>query len=635
MLTRRQSIILQKLYEHMDAYLTAEQLAAFLSVSANTVKRDLLAMKSELSDADAQLVSKTSKGYKLIINNTEKFQCYLEQILQDPTHGRFNEQAQRVYFIMTRLIESSDYIRSTDLADQLFISDSCLVSDMKIARRIFGKYDIQIVSKPRKGLYLTGDENNIRQCMIKENIGPVGFLPYLADDHDENTLANIRTIVTDVLIESHFVISDIVFQNLIIHIATSVLRMKHGHYISDQQIRLDESYNHALVVANDIMQQVCTLFTIPYSESEARFLALNIQGKREISSENYISDELNRFIYDTLVMVKDQFNVNLTEDTDFRISLALHTYPLITRMESNMQIKNAMTYEIKQKFILAFDAASVFSNELYKKYGVRITDDEISYLALHFEGAIQAQKRERSQKVLIISPQKKSFTILLRQRLTDWFKNEISTIDIVNPSKADKAVKNTYDILLATEEHVAVKYRAICINFFPTDQDYQKISLAMNGYQNLSDILNKFHRSTFVVVESISKKGALQLLCEKAKDAFGIDDSLYEQVSKHEQVINSYFGDNLAVPHPEELCTDLTFVAVLISKKPIDWDSGKHVRLVLLVSIAKNNKKAYNLWGYLSMLISDQKSVEKIIRTPTYENMIKVLSDIFQSVLTR
>ena len=99
-------------------------------------------------------------------------------------------------------------------------------------------------------------------------------------------------------------------------------------------------------------------------------------------------------------------------------------------------------------------------------------------------------------------------------------------------------------------------------------------------------------------------------------------------------MINSYFGDNLAVPHPEELCTDLTFVAVLISKKPIDWDSGKHVRLVLLVSIAKNNKKAYNLWGYLSMLISDQKSVEKI-RTPTYENMIRVLSDIFQSVLTR
>lgn len=47
-----------------------------------------------------------------------------------------------------------------------------------------------------------------------------------------------------------------------------------------------------------------------------------------------------------------------------RIALALHTLPLIPRMRLNMQLTNLMTFEIKQKYIIAFNVATLYAEEL-------------------------------------------------------------------------------------------------------------------------------------------------------------------------------------------------------------------------------------------------------------------------------
>lgn len=72
-------------------------------------------------------------------------------------------------------------------------------------------------------------------------------------------------------------------------------------------------------------------------------------------------------------------------------------------------------------------------------------------------------------------------------------------------------------------------------------------------------------------------------------------------VLEHEGNTNSYFGNRIAVLHPGAPTTEDTFVGVCISKHSISWsDENEHVRLMLLVSIEKDNPKAFNLWYYLS-----------------------------------
>ena len=58
--------------------------------------------------------------------------------------------------------------------------------------------------------------------------------------------------------------------------------------------------------------------------------------------------------------------------------------------------------------------------------------------------------------------------------------------------------------------------------------------------------------------------------------------------------------------------------------KPIVWDTGQKVRIVMLVSTEMNNPKAFQLWPYLSSLVCEPQRVTEILREGSYENFIAV-----------
>ena len=58
------------------------------------------------------------------------------------------------------------------------------------------------------------------------------------------------------------------------------------------------------------------------------------------------------------------------------------------------------------------------------------------------------------------------------------------------------------------------------------------------------------------------------------------------------------------MPHPLYPITAQTFIAVAVLDKPVAWTEDQKVRIVLLVSTEMNNPKAFQLWPYLSSLIS-------------------------------
>lgn len=634
MLTRRQSEVLISLYTSRERFLTAAELASDHDVSVRTIQNDVAVIRKCLKDCGAEIQSANSKGFKIIINDSDRFGHFLSEVHSnyEQTYS-FNDQQTRVIYIMTKLLKEEGYIRSDKLADELYISRSRLTADLKIVRQSFDNYGIKLISKPAHGLKISGTEALIRQCIIKENIDIVQFAPVMDNNSDNgNNFTQIRNIVTEILINSHFVVSDVVFQNLIVHIITSLKRMKEGHYIEEGLINLDSSYKHVQDISSEIMKQCCRLYGLKYSQDETDLLALNIQGKREFSNDKYISKEINDFIFHTLVLIKDKYHIDFTNDVNLRIALALHTFPLITRLNSKMQLKNFMTYDIKQKYVVAFDIASLYAYELYQKYNIKISDDEVSFIALHFGGAMENRRHTGSRKILLISSEKKSNTILIRQKLDQWFKSDIELFDVLNPSQVEPGTIKKYDAVFTTDSDIADKYNAVLINFFLDDSDYQRIELAMNGYRSPNDIINKFDEEMFFFKDIKNKDDVISLLCNSAEQKFKLNHDLYNAVILHENVANSYFGHFIAMPHPDSLVTNNTFIGVCILKKPIIWDDNQKAKIVFLVSIEKNNPKAFNLWYYLSFLISNQKAIDDIIRKPTYDNFRKISLNLYNHI---
>ena len=631
MLSRRQTDIFMDFYTRPETYLRLKDLAEKYHISVRTVQSDISGIREALKDSGMTLESTASKGCVLHIKDQTKSHGFVRRISDAFTTGYFfEEQSSRVSWLLSKLLDSGTYVKSQDLADSMYVSRSTLSSDLHQLKKILEKYGLSLVSRPYYGLKIEGKETAIRQCIIKENVRlDMGLF---SQPGQNSLLAKIREIAIPILLEMHFRISDVALQNLLIHILLSIERIKSGNIVEAVSLPSDSSYTHVYHIARQIMEACCRHFQLPCEENEIVLLTLNLHGKREYDSQEYLTDEIDRMVYTGLLQVKKDYNMDFTGDLDLRIALGLHLIPLRSRIHTNMPAENTIGPEIKMNYTLAFELAASFLSALPGDYRL-VNDDEISYVALHFSCAMLNQSRREGKKnVLLISSQKKSDLILVQQKIKQWFV-EISEVTIASLNEVNAVLAGGYDVILATDPEVIRRYpRARLINYFLTDQDYRKIELALSGFHSIDDILGKFDPDLFYHGPAKDKNEIIQILYKKAKEKYGLGENFLESLLHREETGSSRFNEFLAIPHPERPMSSHTFIAVGVLTEKIEWSRDFYVRLVFLVGLEQNNPQALQLWYYLSPLISSSAALQSLIGTPTYGQLIKTVTDVYRDM---
>lgn len=636
MLTRRQTEIFMDYYASREDIIKLKVITEKYGVSMRTIQNDIQSIRETIRSKGMELCGISSKGCYLHIVDEQISRAYVDELAKAYHQSYFfDEQSSRVNYVLSTLLNCHGYKKSTDFADEMYISRSRISADLVIVKEILKKYDLTLVSKPYHGLRIEGSEIDKRRCLIKENLTFKKDLLEGSGEHkDQNYLfmTQIKEILMQIMLEAHYKVSDIALQNLIIHIATTIERIRHHEFVEIEKIKPDETYRHVYEMAERIMACCCERFALPYNENEVQLLALNLHGKREYDRDAYISDEINNAIYHGLMQIKKNYQIDFSNDLNLRISLGLHIIPLLSRLKTGMLLKNIMTYNIKQNFTFAFDLASTFAYAILPEYKEKLSDDEISYIALHFSCSFDGMEDMVNAKtILLISSQKKSETILIQQKILQWFHN-IKEISVLPKTFLDHVDFSAYNAIITTETDVAEQNsRAILINYFLTETDYRKIELALRGFSSMKDILDKFDEALFFSGQLSTKQEVIDVLFEKARKKGIADDELYTSIMLHETIASSYFGNQLAIPHPENLISEVTFIAVAVLKESILWEQDK-VHLVFLVSIEKDNPTAYKLWYYLSFLISNKEALQKIVQTPTYENLIAVIHQVYENL---
>ena len=631
MLTDRQRKILNYLSTAEHNRMPIEKMKDVFNVGEKSLSNDI---KSMNKDKFGGYIFKENNDFVLQINDNEKIHAYLSKVNDALQYGNYSDPLIRSLLIISKLLKTITHLKSSDIQKELYISKSTLTNDLAKVRDILKAYDLELEIKPHYGLKIIGDEIKIRNLIVQRLANL--YLPttegYIHAVHTEE----IRTILTDTLLEYQFRVSDIVFQNLIIHIATSINRLKNGNKLSSTK-QLPLAFFHAQSIAEEIYRRCALVFNIPCDEGEIKFLATEIQCKREYDEHNSISEEINNFVFGALKEIKRKFNIDFLANMDLRISLALHTNPLITRLKNNMQLNNALALEVKQSYPYAYDLANEYAYSVFREYNIKPNEDEIAYLALHFIAAIKNDERANAnQKVLLISEQRKSNTILIQQQILNWFKNDIFTVTTINIIEIDSTNLDEYDaILTTTEEVLQIIPSAVMISFFPSEKDRVKIEMAFSGITRASEVMKSFHKELFYYGEVTDKNELINILCDKAIEYYSLDESFRESVMFHESIANTFFGNKLSMPHPDTYITEESFICVGIPSTPIQWDEEPEVQLVLLVSIRKNDPKALRLWQYLSFLINDDTLLKQILHIPIYDNFYNVLSKFYKKIFDK
>jgi lichenan operon transcriptional antiterminator len=620
-------------YANLDEKIHLKAIAEKNGVSIRTIQSDIKEINDECEKLGIQIVSYGSKGSQLVAEDTEKLNDYANTITNEyNNYYYFDDQNTRVYYILNQLLSSNEPIKMETLAEQMYISKSRISSDLNMVKNILNKYDLTLVSIPYHGCTIEGREFDKRRCIVKENLANADYRAFVAfPENNSETLSEIRDIVTPILVDNQFEISDIALQNLIIHIETSIIRIKTGHVAEEEDIHLHSSYKKTYIIAQKIMEACSQKYDFPMNNNEVVLLAFNLYGKQIFDKPAYISEEMDKRITDALTTVSKFYNIDFVNDLNLRISLALHITPMEARLIVGMPLQNIMTDKIKQSYAYAFDIATAFTSIIFAKQFGRIPDDEISYVALHFMVSIERYNNQHHKvNILLICQENLTNTVLLSQRLQQWFP-QIAKIQRISSSAINTDDFAHYNAVLTTDKTVSKKYqRAKLIHLFPQEEDYKIVEMAINGINGAKDIIDKFDRTLFYAGPANDKYDIIRILFEKAQKEYNLTEEYYNSVLIHEDYASSWFGNNLAVPHAEKPITNQTFIAVGVLDKPIQWDPVNTVQIVFLVSLDKTRVESNQIWYYLADIISNKEALNKIIEKPTYENLVAVLKEVYK-----
>lgn len=633
MLNQRQLEILLSLCENTGRFMTASQFSKEQSVSLRTVQNDLKAIRQfALEQAGIEFESAVPKGSRIRITDPDAFARLRDDLLRQFSNTATNVQSERVSEIVRLLMKQHRAVSMYDVETSVFVSRSTLFGDLKKVEDLLSRYELELMRGANK-LFIDGTEINKRRCLSEEKLMVDMAGDPSSERENAESMRKIKEILVRTFIEFKRTISEVSLGNAILHLFVALRRMEDWFFIEESELERDtESFDTSgsagdpeLEIASAIMKGIGREFHLRIPETETRHFALYMKGKGNYTDESVISPQINELVLNGLREIRNHCDIDLTDDVNLRIALGLHLTPLVVRIRHNMQLDNNLVDYIRKTYPQGYDMATYFAAYLQTALGKKVKDEEIAFLAIHLYKALtDLQNAIGTRKMLVISSLRRSENILLRQTLYQWFRDQLAELWFTAPEDLTEQMLDHYDTFVTTEKGKFYDMGlAVYISPFPGKQDYLNLKLALDGFENASDMLGIFDPALFRLYEpSKGREAILKDLCALCSAHYDLE-GLYDAVIRREEMGSTYLGSKVAAAHPHAPVSPDTLIGVGFLSEAIDWDEDKNkVQLIFLVHIGKNNPKAYQIWNYLSRIIANEKLTDKLAADPTYKNFL-------------
>lgn len=635
--TENRSTRILKLIEQRNS-VSIDTIAGKFDVSSKTVKNDVKDLNNLLRGS--AVIDNKQGFYKIYIVDGIKFNKVKESIYNQKEF--FNSPQRRMAFILHKLMNSEKPYLTEELADEMNVGRTTVISDIKKIRDILEHYNLNIVGKTNTGLSLEGSELEIR-FFILENLYEMIY-----EDHELD--ADIVELVKNIIGEYHF--DTTTFHSFRHSLTVTLERLLNGHIITDicdNYIELLKSWEFNLV--NTVSDKIEERLHITIPINERLFLVLPIIGMNTptntegISQHIQITEEVTSLVAEMLECIKEQMGLNIALVDDIRKDFIYHMAFLINRLKYSVNIHNPIVDEIKEKYRLAYKMAELAGEVIRKHFNVEVTQDEIGFIAAYFGVFISEQQREKSKiyKVAVICGTGRVTARLVASQLRSIF-DANTAIDMYSDSAiADEALDN-YNLVLSTvqtnfntntpvihlgkifDEEV-LKKRIQSIKYI------EKLDMpAMQGMDSI--LLSILDEDTFFILNSkLSYKENIDYMVDSLYLKGYVDCDFKERIRKREEKSTMKFNDSIAFPHTINYQTDQLVISLGIF--PEEMMENNQTKLVFLLGLPEETNDdtiLVKIYDEIIAIANNKNTIETISKVKNYKELILYLTkenDIF------
>lgn len=615
-------------------YVTASELAKILDLNEKTVRTTIGKMRDSLDEYGIEIESKTRKGYHLLIYDKEKYQAFINNDEWLSKNDIPNNSKEREEWLLDYLLKQHKFVRIDDLSEMLYVSRSTITNDIRNVEDSLKSYHITLIRCPNYGLHIQGSEFDIRNCMIsqfKDNKWAQRF-----SDKEENELKEISKILLNNIQNQKVVLSKSMIQEMTSCIYIAKVRYEENYKITVSKNEVvHRIYKPCIEVATNIVEELNEKFHIHLLDSEIYYIAINIAARSDYNVlegelESGVINQARKQATQMLDCVYDMMHLDMRQNLSLLYDLISFLIPMDIRMRYGIIAKNPFAEATKKKYFFAYNVASQAVIPLKKTYFHELPENEIAYLTSIFALFIEQEKdKKKKYNILVICATNMSTSKLLAYQYKKKFKKYIDEVYTCEMYNLDSFDFSKVDYIFTTVEINRVLPKPVLgISAFLEDEEVEKISSILK-FKSSNTIADVYSEELFYDnIKGETKEEILFEICKRIPEKYGIPSDFYEGLLRREEITGTDLAKHVALPHPYETTSDISFACISVLDHPIRW-TRQDVQVVILMAVAEDEQRDLtNFLQLISEFIANESAVLQLVEEPDFTTFVNLLSQI-------
>ena len=648
--------------------LTLRDLKYICNVSERTISKDLDALVDLVKEYNLLLYRKPKLGIWIEGTQVDKEKLFISISMNNPKIP--NTPKERQDYILLKLVQAPNYITMQELCDEIYISRGTLENDLDIIEAVIIKKGLALKKTTNRGIKIIGDEKKLRTLianffskisyvmpakeLVKHINSPRKSESQYSFENDlfclfsDIDLSALEDIIGEAVDRLGYQFTDNAFTGLLIHIAITIKRIKNNSEVNLPEqvlsnLKATKEYEAAEFIANrlekildiSIPKTECGYITIHILGSKVQYHMIN--GEEDllgVIQDNGGIEELCKGMIDK---VSQMLDIDLSTDMALLKGLSMHIRASLNRFFHDMPIKNPLLESIKNSYRASFEAAVASTEIIRDKYQLTVDENEIAYIALHIEAAIERMKYSNPNKkrVIFVCSTGIGTSQLVSSKLRRIF-NNLEIVDILSSLDLENKTLDKIDFIITTIPLTLNCIPVIRVNPLMLEEDIEKIgrfmsrsksiSTAKENKSNLEEAFNLIDNDLLLINKNFSsREEAISEISKLMYKKKYVSEDYCNSVMDREKIASTSSG-RVALPHGDINKVYKSVISICTLYKKINWDDSNRVDFIIMLAVKK--KDLSNIQGIFDAIydiMSDGRLINKIVNCKDKEELLRVM----------
>ncbi|PGR01886.1 PTS sugar transporter [Priestia megaterium] len=667
MLDKRSTAVLQVLLQ-AATFISVQELMKQFQVSRRTIYYDIEKINDWLCQQELEFVQYTyGKGF--FLNDQAKDQV-AKQISHVIPSAYLSVEDRQIYVALMCILRGGK-IGTQQLMDETEVSRNTVLQDIKDLKNKWIKKGISLTYSYKDGYEVKGSESDIRNLLYIH-------ITELLSQHQEELLKRVMkadyeySMIYNWLVECEdklgMAFTDKMLTQLAYMLTCCIQRIGGKRYVDASITRKEELEKTRQYKA---LQEIESVLEFDFPPHEKHYLATVLLSAKVNVVNQADSDDWMRSIVKEMVSRFQAYACVVFEDRNrLEQNLYIHLKTAYYRLLYNIHLPNPMLSAIQTKYQDIVELTKKALLPLENSLQIRINEDEISYFALHFGGWMKKQEgRQKQKRIVIVCANGIGTSRMLQYQLEQL----LTDAELIGPMTVRdyEQFKETYDLVITTTP-LKKRMNVMLVNPILTDDEKQRLidlvepassqltTQAIMGiikqHANIQDepallanlklviqqskkmvredkkpMLHEVLQEPFLQLKDSADdwKSAVRLAAKPLLNYEYIEPSYVEAMIKSVEQLGPYIviAPKVALPHARpEQGVNRVGMSMLRLKEPVYFSTEKqHGAQLIIVLAATDNETHLKALSQLSMMLSENDNIDKLIAMNTKQEMLALI----------